>query len=452
MRPRQTFLRLPGREIMSSTLFTHALVLTSDPGRPVIEDGAVVVDETMIAAVGSTSELRGTTVDRIIDLDGDILMPGFVNTHTHLAGTITRGLVEDVTTGEYLERIWPIEALGIANGWFGAGVRVAMVEHLLAGITTANDMFFDPSSTMKNAVEMGFRLLAGTVYLDFPGPDGLDPAARMDELGVLLDEYRGHPLVQVTVAPHGGYTVGPDHLESIWRRALADDLIFHIHAAESKEEDATIREIYGRRPVEHLGAVGVLGERTVLAHAIRLDDDDLDLVADTGAAVAHCPISNLKTVSGICRVDEMLKRGIRVGLGTDGGTASNDYDMFSVMRAAATLGKFVTQRPERFTARELVAMATIGGAEVLGIADRVGTLTEGKQADLISVDTSAPHNVPMYDPFTTLVYQAGRSDVRLTMVRGEILMEDRRLTRVDVGGVVSEAMAAGREIGRAIGG
>ncbi len=431
---------------MSSTLFTHALVLTGDPGRPVIDNGAVAVNETMISAVGPTWELRGTNVDRIIDLDGDILMPGFINTHTHLAGTITRGLVEDVTTGEYLERIWPIEALGIANGWFHAGERVAVAEHLMAGITTANDMFFDPSSAMRNAAEMGLRLLAGTVYLDFPGPDGLSPAARMDELGGLLDEYRDHPLIQVTVAPHAGYTVSPDHLQSIWQRAVADDLIFHIHAAESKEEDTTIRDVYDRRPVEHLGAVGVLAERTVLAHAIRLDDTDLDLVADTGAAVAHCPISNLKTVSGICRVDEMLRRGIRVGLGTDGGTASNDYDMFSVMRAAATLGKYTTQRPERFTAREVVAMATIGGAEVLGIADRVGTLTEGKQADLISVDMSTPHNVPMYDPFTTLVYQAGRSDVRLTMVEGEIVMDDRRLTRVDVGEIVSEAATAGRQI------
>jgi len=431
---------------MPTTLFTHAIVLTSDQSRPVIEDGAVAVDGAIISAVGTTSELRGMTADRVVDVGGDVLMPGFVNTHTHLAGTITRGLVEDVTTGEYLERIWPIEALGIANGWFSAGERLAMAEHVMAGITTANDMFFAPMSALGNAVEMGFRLLAGTVYLDFPGPDGLSPGERMLELDELLDNYRGHPLMQVTVAPHGGYTVGPDHLNSIWNRSVKDDLLFHIHAAESKEEDATIRNEYGRRPVEHLGATGVLGERTVLAHAIRLNDSDLDLVAETGAAVAHCPISNLKTASGICRVDEMLKRGVRVGLGTDGGTASNDYDMFSVMRAAALLGKHVAQRPERFTARETVAMATIGGAEALGLGDRVGSLIEGKEADMIIVDLSAPHNVPMYDPFTTLVYQAGRSDVKLTMVRGQIVMDGRSLTRLDLGELVADAAEAGREI------
>jgi len=431
---------------MPTTLFEHALVLTSDPDRPVIEDGAVFIEGTVIAAVGTSSELRGCSADRVIDIGGDILMPGFVNTHTHLAGTITRGLVEDVTTGEYLERIWPIEALGITNGWFGAGERLAIAEHLMAGITTANDMFFDPASALGNAADMGFRLLAGPVYLDFPGPDGLNPSERMLELDRLLDDYRDHPLVKVTVAPHGGYTVGPSHLQTIWSRAVGEDLLFHIHAAESKEESATILAEYGRRPVEHLGKVGVLGERTVLAHAIRLDDSDLDLVADTGTAIAHCPISNLKTVSGICRVDEMLRRGIRVGLGTDGGTASNDYDMFSVMRAAAVLGKHVTQRPDRFTAREIVSMATIGGAEVLGLADCIGSLEEGKQADMIVVDLSAPHNVPMFDPFTTLVYQAGRSDVSLTMVQGQILMHERRLTLHDIDEIVTDAVDAGREI------
>lgn len=431
---------------MSSTLFNHGLVITSDETCPIIEDGAVLVDGPAIAKVGSTADLRGTPADRVIDLDGDILMPGFVNTHTHLAGTITRGLVEDVTTGEYLERIWPIEALGIANGWFSAGERLAMVEHLLAGITTANDMFFDPASALRNASDIGLRLLAGTVYLDFPGPDGLSPAQRSAELAGLLAEFGADPLVRVTTAPHGGYTVDPDHLRAIWRDAEANDLLFHIHAAESKEEDATIRERYGHRPVEHLGAVGVLGERTVLAHAIRLDDSDLDLVAETGAAVAHCPISNLKTVSGICRVDDMLSRGIRVGLGTDGGTASNDYDMFAVMRAAATLGKYSTQRPQSFTAREVVSMATIGAAAVLGIDEQVGSIAEGKQADVIVVDTSAPQNVPMYDPFTTLVYQAGRADVTHVMVQGRLLMEGRTFADLDSGAVVADAVKAGRDI------
>jgi len=272
-----------------STVFRHALVITSDPKNPIVEDGAVLVEDGAVAAVGSSRELRGRTADLVLDLDGDILMAGFVNTHTHLAGTITRGLVEDVTTGEYLEKIWPIEALGIANGWFNAGERLAMVEHLLAGITSANDMFFDPASALRNASDIGFRLLAGTVYLDFPGPDGLSPDQRSAELAALLAEFGSNPMLEVTTAPHGGYTVGPDHLRSIWLDAEANDLLFHVHAAESKEEDATIRGQYGRRPVEHLGAVGVLAERTVLAHAIRLDDSDLDLVAETGAAVAHCP-------------------------------------------------------------------------------------------------------------------------------------------------------------------
>jgi len=431
---------------MSSTLFTHGVVITSDPSRPVIDDGAVLVEGATITKVGSTTDLRGMSADRAIDLDGDILMPGFVNTHTHLAGTITRGLVEDVTTGEYLEKIWPIEALGIANGWFSAGERLAMAEHLMAGITTANDMFFAPASAMRNASEVGFRLLAGTVYLDFPGPDGLNPDQRAAELRTLIGEFGGDPLVTVTTAPHGGYTVGPEHLRSVWADAVANDLLFHVHAAESSEEDATIRDEYGRRPVEHLGATGVLAERTVLAHAIRLDDSDLDLVAETGAAVAHCPISNLKTVSGICRVDEMLQRGVRVGLGTDGGTASNDFDMFKVMRAAATLGKHTTQRPGSFTAREVVEMATIGGAAVLGLADRIGSIVEGKQADMIVIDTTSPHNVPMYDPFTTLVYQAGRSDVTHVMVQGRLLVDDRTLTTLNVEKVVSEAVSAGRDI------
>ncbi len=431
---------------MTSTLLTHALVLTSDSNRPRIDDGAVLVRDEVIDAVGTSSELRGMSADRTVDVDGQILLPGFVNTHTHLAGTITRGLVEDVTTGEYLERIWPIEAMGISNGWFGAGERLGIAEHLMAGITTANDMFFDPASALNNAVDMGFRLFAGTVYLDSPGPDNLSPSQRLEEAGSLLAAFGDDTLVQVTDAPHGGYTVGPDQLWSVWNHARDNGLLFHIHAAESPEEDATIRDTYGRRPVEHLGSMGVLDARAILAHAVRLDDSDIDLLAQTGAAVAHCPISNLKTASGVCRVGDMLDRSVRVGLGTDGGTASNDYDMFVVMRAAAILAKNATRSPENFTAEEMVRMATLGGAEALGVGHLIGSIVEAKQADLVVVDTSAPHNVPMFDPFTTLVYQAGRTDVTLTMVQGEILMEGRHLTRVDLDSVVNDAVAAGREI------
>ncbi len=433
-------------DTMTSTLLTHALVLTSESSRPRIDDGAVLVRGGVVEAVGTTAELRGMSAERTVDIDGHILLPGFVNTHTHLAGTITRGLVEDVTTGAYLERIWPIEAMGISNGWFAAGERLGIVEHLMAGITTANDMFFDPASALNNAVDLGFRLLAGTVHLDFPGPDNLSPSQRMDEAASLLARFGDHPLVRVTAAPHGGYTVGPEQLESVWNHAHDNGLLFHIHAAESSEEDAAIRDAYGRRPVEHLGAVGVLDARTILAHAVRLDDSDIELLAQTGTAVAHCPISNLKTASGVCRVGDMLDKSVRVGLGTDGGTASNDYDMFAVMRTAAILAKNATRSPERFTAEEMLRMATLGGAEALGVGHLIGSIEEGKQADLVVVDTSASHNVPMFDPFTTLVYQAGRTDVTLTMVQGEILMERRRLTRVDLDSVVNDAISAGREI------
>ena len=398
----------------------------------------IVIEGGRIAEIGRGIADASTTIEGR-DL---LVMPGLVNLHTHLAMTLLRGIAEEVDLQGFLERVWAEEArLMDAKGVY-TGTRLGALEALLGGTTTALDMYLHPRHAHRAAVEVGLRHVTGPLFFSFSGPDHLEWDERMSlarEWPETLTSLGG-PFVPPALMPHAAFTVGVDHLSEIAALAREQGALVHTHASENDRENHDTIEATGMRPVPALDASGILALGPVLGHGVRLDERDRALVAETGTTVAHCPGSNLKLASGAADVVGYRDQGIRVGIGTDGCSSSNDLDMFAAMRLTANLARLVRDDPAALSARDVIRAATVEGALAVGLGDRIGTVEVGKEADLIAIDLSAPHLVPIHDPYTSVVFSAGRSDVLHVFVAGEPVVIDRRSTRVDHGEVMAEAL------------
>ncbi len=419
-------------------------ILVCDDASTVLMDASAAVADGRIIAVGPADDVRSqVSADRVLDARGMLLMPGLVNLHTHLPMTLLRGVAEDVDLQGFLEMVWAEEARVMDPSGVELGARLGAVEALLCGTTTALDMYFHPEACHVGAASAGLRHVTGPVFFSFPGPDGLSWEQRMDLARRWPDALRsiGGPHVPLALMPHAAYTVDLAGLAEIAR--LADELgaMVTTHAAENDTETADTLASRGMRPIACFAESGILRQRPVLAHAVRMDDDDVSAVAGAGASVAHCPGSNLKLASGAADVVGYRQRGIPVGLGTDGCSSSNDLDMFVVMRLAADLARLLRSDPAAISAADVVRMATLDGARALGMGERIGSVEVGKEADLILLDTRVPHLTPLRNPHTAVVFSAGRSDVRHVLVAGELVVEDRRPTRVDVPALLAAADA-----------
>jgi len=404
------------------------VIMTDDAGG-VQQHVSVAIDDGRIVSVGEAAP-EATTV---LDGRGLLVMPGLVNLHTHLAMTLLRGIAEEVDLQGFLERVWAEEArIMDAHGVY-AGTRLGALEAVLGGMTTALDMYFHPADAHRAAVEVGLRHVTGPVFFSFPGPDHLEWEERMALARAWPGtvESLGGPYVPPALMPHAAFTVGLEHLAEIADLAREQGALVHTHASENDRENDDTVKATGMRPVPALEATGVLALSPVLGHGVRLDNHDRDRVAATGTSVAHCPGSNLKLASGAADIVAYRDQGIRVGIGTDGCSSSNDLDMFAAMRLAANLARLVREDPAALSARDVVRAATIEGARALGLGDRIGTVEVGKEADLVALDLRAPHLVPVHDPYTSVVFSAGRSDVRHVLVAGRPVVVDREPVHVD---------------------
>ncbi|MCW7947182.1 N-ethylammeline chlorohydrolase [Streptomyces hygroscopicus] len=418
-------------------------VLTVDDAGTVVPDGAVAVRDGAILAVGPAEELRaryrtdGDGTD--IDARGCLVLPGLVNTHTHLAMTLLRGRADDVSLQGFLERVlrWEAELLSPEN--VGAAVRVALAESVRAGVTSALDMYWFHEAAESVTREAGWRLLTGPTFIDVPdSPDGRAYEERLEWARRDLAERAAPPPgLRPVVFAHSAYTLSPDQLGEIGALAREFGALLHIHAAENATEVATVEVRYGRRPVELLDSLGLLGPDLLLAHAVDLTGPEIAALARTGTSVAHCPVSNLKLGCGIAPVPRLLGAGVTVGLGTDGAVSSNTLDVLGAVRQAALVHK-ADGDPTAVGAEQAVRMATIEGARALGLGDLLGSLETGKRADLIVLDLGAPHLRPRHDVWSTLAYAATSGDVRDTVVDGRVLMRGRVLTTVDGRAAVAE--------------
>jgi 5-methylthioadenosine/S-adenosylhomocysteine deaminase len=418
----------------------NGLVVTMNPEGAVFYPGAVAVRGDSLAAVGREGDLPAfeERAGEVLDARGGVVMPGLVNVHTHAAMTLFRGLADDLPLMEWLnQHIFPAEKK-MTGEWVYWGSLLACAEMILSGTTTFCDMYLFEDRVGRAAHEAGMRALIGEVLYDFPSPnygpleEGFAFTRRM------LQTFSGHPLIAVAVEPHAPFTCSPDLLQRARDLSREYRAPLVIHLAETRNEAEAIQKQYHRSPVEHLGHLGLLSERMIAVHCVVLSPADLNLLKGADVKVAHCPESNMKLASGVAPVVEMLKRGLTVGLGTDGCASNNNLDLFQEMDTAAKLHKVHHLDPTVLDARTVLDMATLSGARVLGLENRIGSLEPGKKADLIVIDLHQPHLTPMYQVHSHLVYAARGADVVHSLINGHWVMKNRHLTTLDLEEIIRQ--------------
>jgi 5-methylthioadenosine/S-adenosylhomocysteine deaminase len=415
------------------TLISARWVIPVEPDDSVLEHYSVAAHcgriVELLPTVGAQRKYRPTDH---ITLADHALIPGLVNTHTHAAMTLFRGLADDLPLMDWLNNhIWPAEAKWVSPEFVRDGTEHAIAEMLRGGTTCFNDMYFFPAAAAQAAEAAGMRAAVGMIALDFPSAYAQNADEYLHKGLQLHDQLKHSALVTTTFAPHAPYTVSDAPLEKI--RMYADELDrpihMHLHETAHEVEDASAR--LGMRPLARLEKLGLLGPRLLAVHMTQLLDTEIETLARLNVNVLHCPESNLKLASGFCPVHKLMQAGVNVALGTDGAASNNDLDMLGEMRTAALLAKGVAGEATALPAHAALRMATLNGARALGLDDRIGSIAPGKAADLTAIDLSSLATQPVYDPVSQIVYGATRDQVTDVWVNGRRLLAERRLTSLD---------------------
>jgi 5-methylthioadenosine/S-adenosylhomocysteine deaminase len=423
-------------------IWTARYVVTMDAQRRVIENGAVAMVGDHIAAVGPRAEIeRDWQPKQRMDVPDGILTPGLINAHTHVPMSLFRGIADDLTLQEWLEKhIFPSEAKNVDAEFVRWGTRLSCLEMALSGTTTFVDMYYFEDTIAQTAKEAGLRGILGETIIQFPAPDYKTPQAALAATEKYFKAYANDPLIVPAVAPHAIYTNTPETLKAA--RALADryakPLVIHLAETRKENDDALAR--YHMSPTAALDSMGVLKNWTIAAHGVWLNDGDLGILKINGVGISHNPSSNMKLASGVAPVVKMLDMGIAVGLGTDGVAGSNnDTDLMQEIDLAAKLQKVATGDPRALPAEQAFAMATILGARAIGMEKLIGSLEPSKRADLIAIRLNAPHAAPLYNVYSQLAYALKGSDVADVMVNGRMIVRDRKMLTIDQSAVMAKA-------------
>lgn len=419
-------------------------VIPVEPNNVVLSDHAVAINEGRIVAVLPTAAALARWPDaKRTDLAGKALIPGLVNLHSHAAMSLLRGAGDDLPLERWLnDRIWPIEGKLMSPEFVYDGALLAAHEMLLGGITCFNDMYFFPDQTARAVRALGMRATLGIVVFEFPSAYGSGPTEYLRKGLELRDAWRDQDMIRFALAPHAPYSVSDDSFRRVAILAAELGLPIHTHLHETAFEITESIKQYGKRPLQRLAELGLVGPDLIAVHAVHLNDADIDLLAESGASVAHCPHSNLKLASGIAPVSELVRRGVNVGIGTDGSASNNRLDLFSEARTAALLAKGASGDATVWPAHHTLRAATLGGAQALGLGDQMGSITPGKVADLVAIDLSATHYQPVFDADSHLIYAAGRESVCEVWINGTLVVSKRQLVGTDAASEVSEV--AGR--------
>ncbi|HVT02617.1 MAG TPA: amidohydrolase [Thermoanaerobaculia bacterium] len=422
-------------------LITHGTILTM--AGTTITSGSVAVTKGEIVAVGKSADIdpRFTPKEKI-DARGMAVLPGFINTHTHAPMVLFRGIADDRDLMDWLQHfIFPAEARNVDRDFVRWGTRLAAAEMIRTGTTTFADMYYFEADIAREVKKAGLRGVLGETFIDFPAPDNKNWGDALHYMRDFAREFKGDSLITAALAPHAPYTVSADHLKEV--RALATELgtPILIHLSETAEEIRQIGEKHqGMHSAEYLDSLGFLGHDVVAAHGIWLTPAEWTLLASRGVAVAHCPESNMMLASGIAPVVDLRAAGVVVGLGTDGPAGSNNnLDMIEEMASAARLQKIARKDPKALSASDVLHMATIDGARVLGLDKKVGSLEIGKRADIILIDLRGMRTQPVYSTESAIVYAANGEDVVTTIVDGRILMRDHKLLTIDLPATLAKA-------------
>ena len=418
----------------------NGVILTVNNNDEIINDGAVVIKKNKIIDLGKSSDIKNKyKTKKEIDAKNGVIMPGLINTHTHLAMSIFRGLADDLPLEKWLnEYIFPAEDKFVNEKFCYWGTKLSLAEMIFSGTTTFCDMYFFEKETGRAAEEAGVRGIIGEGIVSAFGDEDKIFNNKTRLTKDLLKEFKNSPLISIAIEPHSCYTCGKEILIKFKEFAKENNLLYIIHLAETKKEVDEIKNKFGMSPVEYLDKIGVLDEMTLAAHCVWLDDKDIEILKNRGVKVLHCPESNMKLASGVAPVYKLLKDNVVVSLGTDGSASNNDLDIFSEMDSAAKLAKVSTLDSTVVSAKETVRMATINGAKVLGMENEIGSLEIGKKADIIILDFNRPHLVPVYDYYSHLVYSVSGSDVETCIIDGKVVMENRKILTFNVEKTIKE--------------
>ena len=425
----------------ADTVIEARWVIPVEPARDVLADHSVVISGDRITAILPTVEARAKYQARQrFELAGHALIPGLINLHTHAAMTLMRGLADDLTLMDWLnQHIWPAEMKHVSEQFVYDGTRLACAEMLRGGVTCFNDMYFFPQAAARAARDAGMRAGLGLIVIEFPTPYAADAQDYLSKGLALRDELRNEPLLSFCLAPHAPYTVNDKSLRQIATFASELDLPVHMHLHETDAEIEQSLKEHGVRPLQRLADLGLLGPGLIAVHTVHLEPREIELFAQHGCHVAHCPSSNLKLASGLAPVRALLAAGVNVALGTDGAASNNRLDMFAEIRLAALLAKGITGDATALPAWQALEMATLGAARALGLDSKIGSLRAGKFADLAAVRLDDIEASPCYDPLSHLVYAAGREQVSHVWVNGKLVLDDRQLTTIDTQEVIATA-------------
>jgi 5-methylthioadenosine/S-adenosylhomocysteine deaminase len=434
--------RAQGKREKVDLIVSGGTLVTMDGGRRLIEDGGIAVNGDTIVAVGARTEIEAKYAGaQVINAKGKLVLPGFVNGHTHAAMNLFRGLHDDVTLDDWLRKyIFPAEAKNVTEEFVRWGTRLAAAEMIRGGVTTFADMYYFEDAVAEETKAAGMRGVLGETFIDFPVPDNKSEAAMLLYAEKFLQRWRGDALITAALAPHSIYTCSQKTLQDAAALARKYRAPILIHVAEMKKELDDSRAQNGTTPVQYLNRIGILGSDVIAAHCIFVDEADEKILAEKQVGCVHNPSSNMMLASGVSPVAKLRAAGVAVGLGTDGVAGSNnDLDLMEEMDLAAKLAKITNMDPRAMDAKSVVEMATIEGAKALHMEKQIGSLEPGKKADLILMGLDAPNAVPMYDVYAQLAYALKGSDVETVVIGGRVVMRDRKVLTVNEAEVVAKA-------------
>jgi 5-methylthioadenosine/S-adenosylhomocysteine deaminase len=428
-------------------------VVTMDAQKRVITNGAVAIRGARIAAVGTRAEIdKRFQSKRRIDEPAALLIPGLINTHTHAPMALLRGIADDVRLQDWLEKfIFPAEAKNVTPEFVRWGTRLACAEMLLSGTTTYTDMYYFEEVIAEATKECGMRGVLGQTVIGFPVPDAKTVADGLKRSEAFLERFRNDELIVPAIAPHAVYTNSEETLTAARAMANRFDAPLLIHLSETKGENDDLFRQKKLTPTKLLDRLGVLNGRTIAAHGVWIDEEDMRILKQRGVGIAHCPSSNTKLASGIAPVLKYLAADVAIGLGTDGPAGSNnDLNLFEEMDLAAKMQKVTAMDPVALTAEQAFGMATIRGARALGMEKEIGSIEAGKRADVAFVRLNTPHATPMFNVYSQLVYALKGSDVQHVIVNGRVVVRGRRVLTVNVPQVLAKAAEYQRAIAASV--
>jgi len=437
------------RRERADSVIAGGTVVTMALERHILEDGAVAIKGDVILEVGTRARIEAKYAAAThIDATRHLVLPGFINGHTHAPMTLLRGLKDDVTLDVWLKSyIFPAEAKNVTEDFVRWGTRLAAAEMIRGGVTTFADMYYFENAIAEETKAAGMRGILGETWLDFPVPDNKNEAEAAAYTEKFLKRWQGDPLIHAAVAPHSIYLCSQKTLHDVQALAQKYHAPILIHVAEIKKELDDSLAQNNATPVQYLNRIGFLGPDVIAAHCIWVDAADRKLLAEKSVGCVHNPSSNMMLASGVAPVIEERAAGVAVGLGTDGPSGSNnDLDLMEEMDLAAKLQKITKMDPRALGAKAVVEMATIEGAKAVHLEKEIGSLEAGKKADLILIDLSEPNAVPMYDVYSQLAYALKATNVDTVVVAGRVLMRDHKLLTLHEGEILAKAREYGKKV------